>query len=135
MTSSADGLGETGEAISLQAFLVVEGDVRHALAQTVERNVRGNSVEPAARGFGVAKCFPVAMRAKKCLFRQILRFTRIPDEPKQITVNSIAVRLEERLGVNHFFVDTIFLYIFLDWHGLLMTPGPPESSDRQHRPP
>ncbi len=111
---------------SFRGSFVIDGDVRHALAQTIEGNVSGNAVEPAPHGFRIAQCFPMAMRAEKCFLRQIFRFHWILNEPEQIAVNTILVRLEERRCVNGDYADLVFVDLFLDWHKLLMARSPPE---------
>jgi hypothetical protein len=85
---------------AILAFLVVEGNKRLALAQTVEAHVCGDAVQPAANGFWIAQRVPMTIGTEKRILREICGFGGAFHETEDVAIDSIVVSLEQQTCVN-----------------------------------
>lgn len=81
-------------------FFSVEGNQRLALAQPIEANVRGDAVEPATNGFGIAQRLTMTIGSEERILREVFRFCGTLYETENIAIDSIVVRLEEHSRVD-----------------------------------
>ena len=89
--------GRRGHRRSQLASAILRFRVRMALAlaQTIERRVRDDAVEPTPNGVGIAQRIAATMSAEEALLGQVLGLRGISYEAKEIAVDPIVVSLKE----------------------------------------
>ena len=83
----------------LNAFFAIQGNLRLTLTQTIEANVGGNLIQPTANNCWIVDGFAEAVRTEKCFLGEVFRFGTIVHEMQNVSVDTIAMSLEERSRV------------------------------------